>query len=179
MQRAQMANLESQIRSRGAEDALKQQESDLKRNQPLILNQGQVAVRPGPQGEYTPVFTAPSDPRQGAMTDDQASAALTSEEGTVEEISQGSLQGRIESLKQRLTPEEQRLAFGGATSSDNPQAIARAQAKWEKIQRDELESIRRDTGERRKASVSRKRFGRKGQPGRTAISVREAADLLK
>lgn len=180
MSRANLANIHSQIGSRAAADALNQEKLDYERGKPTILSPGQTAIRPGERpGEYAPIFTAPPDPRQGVMTADEAAAALSAEEGTVEEVSQGSLRGRLESLKGRLTPDEQRLVFGGATSSDNQQAIARAQARWQKIQDDELQSIRRDTGERRKAKVSQRRYGRKGTPGRTAISVSEAADLLR
>jgi len=142
--------------------------------QPIVVDMNAPANR----GKVFRPYVKPTSP---SRADEVAriEAALTDEEGTVENISQGSLRGRLESLKQRLTPEEQRLVFGGVTRDDDPQAVARAQSKWAKIQEEELNSIRRDTGERRKAKVSQRRFGRKGQPGRTAISVSEAADLLK
>jgi hypothetical protein len=175
LQQVQITNMQDQIRSRNEADALNREKFGAEQNRLIPAPPGTTFLDPKTK---QPVFTA-TDPRQGNMTPDQAEAALTTEEGTVEEISQGSLQGRMESLKQRLTPEEQRLNFGGATSNDSSQAIARAQAKWQKIQDDELYAIRRDTGERRKAKITQKRFGRKGTPGRTAISVREAADLLR
>jgi len=175
MQRAQMANIESQIGSRSAASTLNQSRFDYESNKPFNVPAGATAIN---LRTWQPILTA-TDPRQGNMTADQASAALTAEQGTVEEVSQGSLRGRLESLKGRLSADEKRIIEGGVTTNDSPTAIAQARARWQKIQEDELNSIRRDTGERRKAGVTNKRFGRKGTPGRTAISVKEAADLLR
>lgn len=176
---AQIANVQSQIRSRQAVDALNQEKFDFESGKPITAGPGQSGFRLNRQtGQYEKVFDTPAPPRPADDTA-QIEAALTDELGTIEEQSQGSLRGRLESLKQRLTPDEQRLVFGSATRDDDPQAVARAQAKWQKIQDDELGSIRRVTGEKRKAAVTQRRFGRKGQPGRTAISVKEAADLLR
>lgn len=176
MQRAQIQNINSQIESRAAQDALNQSKFDLEQDEPLVLNPSQTVLD---RRTRRPVFTALPDPRQGAMTADEAVAALTAEEGTVEEQSKGSLEGRREMLKKHLTPDERRIIEGRTTRDDAPETIARAHAKWQKIQDDEFQSIRRDTGERRKAKISQRRFGRKGQSGRTAISVSEAADLLR
>lgn len=165
--RVNIANINSQIQSRQAADALNQDKFAFEQDQPFNVPEGVTAIN---RRTGKPVFTSPRRP-SASEEEDAIAASLIDEQGTVESQSQGSLQGRLESLKGRLTPEEQRLAFGGATSSDDPQAIARAQAKWQKIQDDELNSIRRDTGERRKAAVSRKRFGRKGQAqGGTGIT---------
>lgn len=174
MQRAQIANVQSQIGSRAAADALNQRKFDLESGRPIIGKPGDMGFDPKTRARVFEVPTAEKPP-----TVDEVAAALTAEEGTIEEVSQGSLRGRLESLKQRLTPDELRIVEGRTMKDDAPETIARAQAKWQKIQNDEFQSIRRDTGERRKAKVSQRRFGRKGQPGRTAISVSEAADLLR
>ena len=174
VQQAQIANIGSEIRSREDTSALNNRKQVFAEGQPLNVPKGATAIdrRTG-----RPIYTS-VDPAQGAMTADQANAALTSEQGTVEEVSRGSLQGRIEGLKQRLTPNEQRLVFGGATRDDSPAAIAAAQSRWQKIQDDELNSIRRDTGERRKTEATQRRYGRKGTPGRTTISKIESENLL-
>jgi hypothetical protein len=106
-------------------------------------------------------------------------AQLDAQQGTVEEESQRSMEGRREMLKKHLTPDERRIVEGKITKDDFPDTIKSAHAKWGKIQADELKSIQRDTAQRRKAEIDRRRLGRKGMPGRTAISVSEAADLLK
>lgn len=183
MTQAQIANTNSQVESRAKADEMAQRNAD----RPLILNQGQVAVDPRTQRK---VAENPATPK--APTDADLEQRFYEETGdTFESRSQKSLAGRIQAIKARLTADEQRLVFGGATNADDPQAIARAQSKWAKIQEDELNSIRRDTAARVKSQYrgsqaqqtaprdSGRTTPRKGQTGRRAISVSEAAELLK
>lgn len=119
------------------------------------------------------------------LTADEAEAERARREGSQESIAQSSLRGRLPSLQQNLlTPEERRFVNGGVKPEDDPRAVRAAQEKWDQIQQRELASIRRDTGERAKVNAEGiRRSGRPsvggGQPGRAAISVAEAANLLK
>lgn len=176
MNRMQMANMQSQIDSRAASDALAQDQFNLKMNEPLVVSPGQNVLTRGPEGEYAPVFTAPGRPRPA---DDAAAieAALTDELGTIEEETQRSLEGRREMLKKHLTPDELRIINGQITRDDSPETITRAQAKWAKIQSDEEGRIRRDTGERRRTKVSQKRFGTKQGAASSSAYTRNVNNL--
>lgn len=187
LNRMQLANTQSQINSRTLGDELAAAKEQREADAPLVLNPGQVAIERRTGRE---VFKSPALPK--APTDADIEQRFFDETGdTIESLSQKSLAGRIETLKGRLTPEEQRFNFGVVTDSDNPQAVSRAQAKWAKIQDDELNSIRRDTAARVRAQyrgsqgaqsgprTKAKPIQREGRPGRRIISIAEAADLLK
>jgi len=187
MTQAQLANIQSTIQSRASGDEMARAKDEREARRPMIVSPGQVGYDPRTREK---TFEVPATPKPPTEAD--VEQRFYEETGdTIESLSRKSLAGRIEAIKGRLTPDEQRLAFGGPTDADDPQAIARAQSKWAKIQDDELNSIRRDTAARVRAQyrspqtpqpVAQDRRGtpqRKGQPGRRAISVAEAAELLK
>jgi hypothetical protein len=80
-----------------------------------------------------------------------AEGLLVESEGPQEKIAQDTLRGRMESLKQRLSPDEQRYVFGPLNNRDDPQAVASARSRWDNILKTEMEGIRRYISEERKA----------------------------
>lgn len=103
------------------------------------------------------------DPKVKEMSLGEAEAAEAATEGTIEQIAQDSLQGRLESLKDRLAPHERAVIEGSADESLSPEEKAAAMRRWQQIQDRELTGIRRQVTEERKMKAQKRRTG--GQPG--------------
>lgn len=115
----------------------------------------------------------------------EAEAEESANEGDVESIAQDSLQGRLDSLRQRLTPQERRIVSGEA--DDDPEITeatrVRAMNRWQGIQEKELAGIRREVQGRRKANAQSRRSGGGQRSGGSmsgqAAQPRNMDDLMK
>lgn len=104
-----------------------------------------------------------------------AEADRAYEEGSVEQISQDSLQGRLPALFSQLPPEYQK-AISNPAGADTETAAAAARM-WEQIQQKELSDIRRYTeGEARKKAGARRTGGGLPAPAQRASVSRAAAE---
>lgn len=109
-------------------------------------------------------------PKEREMSLSDAMAEETAAEGTVEQIAQDSLAGRLDSLKQRLPAQYQ----AAINNPDDPY-YTEAQQAWNKMQSDELNKIRREVSERRRSNAGMRRKGGSRPPssptgGTTAVS---------
>ena len=108
----------------------------------------------------------------------EAEAQRAAEEGSVEQIAQDSLQGRLDSLMQRL-PREYQQALNDPNA--DPELQTKAAQAWDRLQQQELQNIRRYTQQEAQKKTGTRRSGRpapmgsKGPTGPTA----KLSDLKK
>ena len=146
--------------------------------------QGVVDGKPGyydPQemsakGKIVEPYVKPE--KEKPMTMAEAEAQRAAEEGSVEQIAQDSLQGRLDSLMQRL-PREYQQALNDPNA--DPELQTKAAQAWERLQQQELQNIRRYTRQEAQKKTGTRRSGKpapmgsKGPTGPTA----KLSDLKK
>ena len=119
-----------------------------------------------------------SPEKEKPMTMAEAEAQRAAEEGSVEQIAQDSLQGRLDSLMQRL-PREYQQALNDPNA--DPELQTKAAQAWERLQQQELQNIRRYTQQEAQKKTGTRRSGKpapmgsKGPTGPTA----KLSDLKK
>lgn len=187
MSQAQIQNIQSQIQSRQQQDVLNQQQADREANKPTIVAPGASVLRPG---DKAPVFTAPARPTpEKAPT--AAELSIEPESGkSAEEISNDSYIGRggDQYVFGRL-PKRTQALLNGEIADANPAELMAAQREFDNaIRKEKADILSYTKGEIRSKVLGRRKGGqsrttspaqRRGQPGRTVISVDEAARLLQ
>ena len=112
-----------------------------------------------------------SPQKEKPITMAEAEAQRAAEEGSVEQIAQDSLQGRLDSLMQRL-PREYQQALNDPNA--DPELQTKAAQAWDRLQQQELQNIRRYTQQEAQKKTGTRRSGRpapmgsKGPTGPTA-----------
>ena len=109
------------------------------------------------------------------MTARDAYDEVLAEDGSIEQIAQDSLQGRLETLKGQLSPRERDILEGRASDAFDSEIVA-AKQRWQEIQQKELMNIRRDTESRAKAKAATKRKGKSS--ANTSTAPRNVDDLM-
>lgn len=182
MNRAQLANIQSQINSRAAQDALNQQKADMEANQPMTLSPGATVYdRKGQRA----LFTAPAAEKQPT----QAELSIEPSSGkSAEEISDDSYAGRggDQYVFDRL-PERTRQLLSGEIANASPAELMAAQRTFENaIKKEKSDILQYTRGEVRSRALGARKgrstsapAPRQGQPGRRVISVAEGDELLK
>ena len=180
---------------------LQKQQFEYQKTKPIAARPVQVQL---PDGR-TVVMNANTREELGAvpqkepkpMSAGDAAAELDVEEGSVDQIANDSLQGRTDSLWQKLTPREQAFASGNLPPKLEDQndmqyqsELAAAGNKWQKIQQDEKTRIVQETTRTRRAGVNARIAASKGrapaatQPAKgkaagSTIKASEAAELFR
>lgn len=108
------------------------------------------------------------------MSSRDAYDEVLAEDGSIEQIAQDSLQGRLESLKGQLSPGEREIIEGRIPKEALDTEILRAKEHWRELQDQEMRRIRRDTESRAKAKAAGKR---KGSSANSATAPRNLSDL--
>lgn len=181
MTEARMADIESQIRSRQTGDNLALGKYQRESNMPQVYKPGDVGFDPRTQREVFRVPPAEKLPTPAELTIEPSSGK------SFEQISDESYQGRggDKYVFDRL-PEQTRRLIKGEIADAEPGEIEAANRAYQAAIERERESILDYTrGDVRGRALDARKGGgakpamRRGQPGRRAISVAEAAELLK
>lgn len=158
--------------------------------QPIRVGDSLV-VRDPQTGQLVEAFRAPNADKQPSFSERQRQAEYEADsaEGSVEEIAQSSLQGRLDSLRQRLPEAMRKILDSGKVSEfgverdATPMEAQAATTLWQKMQDDELNRIRKETAGIRRSKLGGQLGGR-NQPGQAAApsgtgTRRVLGDLVK
>jgi len=188
MTQAQLANIQSTIQSRASGDEMARAKSEREANAPMILNPGQVAVDRRTHEKTFEVPATPKPPTQIELGIEPTSGK------SYEEIAEESYQGKGGDayVLSRLPAHVQQIIQKGTVTVNgkelaaSPEELSAAQRQFESaIERQRKADVDYTRGSVRSRALGASRSGgakpaqRKGQPGRRAISVAEAAELLK
>lgn len=102
--------------------------------------------------------TLPYHEKQRPISEQEAEAMRSQDEGTQEQIAQSYMQGRRESLKGRLSPRERDIVNGAAKNADDEE-VSKAMHRWQQIQDKEMESIRKEVAQNAKTNAQKFRLG--------------------
>lgn len=175
---ANIANIGSEIQNRQSTTALARRKQEFEEKKPFNLPEGASAIDPTTR---QPIATSPRyrPPTQAQLSIEPSSGK------SYEQIAEESYQGRggDKYVFDRL-PERTRQLLGGAVKNPDPREFAAAQQAYKDAIARERKSILDYTrGEVRGRAMGTRQGGSakpiQGRPGRNAISVQEAADLLK
>jgi hypothetical protein len=116
-----------------------------------------------------------SPQKEKPITMAEAEAQRAAEEGSVEQIAQDSLQGRLDSLMQRL-PREYQQALNDPNA--DPELQTKAAQAWERLQQQELQNIRRYTQQEAQKKTGTRRSGKPAPMGSKGPTAK-LSDLKK
>ena len=105
---------------------------------------------------------ATTTPKDKPMTISEALAAEAADEGDIEQITEDSLQGRLETLKGKLSPRDKAIIEGQQLPDATEDETRKALQRWEQVQQVERSNIRRKVTETRKMKAQQ-RIGKGGQ----------------
>jgi hypothetical protein len=188
MTRAQLENINSQIQSRTAGDEMARAKDEREARRPMIVSPGQVGYDPRTREKTFEVPATPKPPTQAELGTEPTSGK------SYEEIAEESYQGKGGDayVLSRLPTHVQQIIQKGTVTVNgkelaaSPEELSAAQRQFESaIERQRKADVDYTRGSVRSRALGASRSGsakpaeRKGQPGRRAISVAEAAELLK
>lgn len=187
MTQAQLENIGGQMRSREQGDRLAREKEEREANAPLVLNPGQVAVDRRTQKE---VFKVPATPREPRAPTEAELSIEPSSGKSFEEIAEESYQNRGGDAEvfSKLPARTQQLINGQIKDAAPAEVQAAQRAFQDAITRQRKTDLDYTRGSVRGRALGAKKsegaksgpiVSSKGQPGRRAISVAEAAELLK
>jgi len=183
MTQAQLENINSQIRSRQSGDELARGKDQREANQPLVYKPGDEGFDPKTRERVFKIPGAEKSPTAAELTVEPSSGK------SFEQIADESYSGRggDDYVFKRLPTRTQQLISGQIRDAAPAEIEAANRAYQTAIERQRKTDLDYTRGDVRARALGAKKGGgsamktspRKGQPGRRAISVAEAAELLK